>query len=208
MNWTPHIVLTAAVGISALLIAVAIFWQVDIRRAATPAPAATQEQASSPETPALSRNPAPTEEGNQREVTLFFLSSDGEDLAPEPRKIFLTSSVTDQARQVIKELIDGPQSALLPTLPASAELREVYLASDHTAYVDFSRAFVDKHPGGSSAEIATVFSLVDTLAYNFPEIRRVKILVEGEERPTLKEHLDLSRAYVADMSLVSRQERR
>jgi len=49
---------------------------------------------------------------------------------------------------------------------------------------------------------------VDTLAYNFPEIRRVKILVEGEERPTLKEHLDLSRAYVADMSLVSRQERR
>jgi hypothetical protein len=47
---------------------------------------------------------------------------------------------------------------------------------------------------------------VDTLSFNFPEIRRVKVLVEGEERATLKEHLDLTRAYVADMSLVSRKE--
>jgi len=208
MRFTPRVVLLTAVGVSILLIAVAALWQVDTRRAASPPPAATPQQAASPATPALSRNPAPTEEGNQREVTLFFQSPDTDDLVPEVRKIFLTESVTDQARQTVKELIGGPESRLIATIPVGSELREIYLSADGTAYVDFSQSFVDKHPGGSAAEIATIFSLVDTLTFNFPEIHRVKVLVEGEERPTLKEHLDLSRAYVADMSLVSRTEGR
>jgi len=203
-------VLVAAIGISALLIALSLLWRVDTRKAAVPPPARNAEQAESHDTPALSRNPVPTpaEAGNQREVTLFFQSPDSDDLVPEVRKIFLTDSVTDQARQTVKELISGPQGRLVATLPVGTELREIYLSSDGTAFVDFSQALVDKHPGGSSAEISTVFSLVDTLTFNFPEIRRVKFLVEGEERATLKEHLDLSRAYVADMSLVSRTEGR
>jgi len=209
MKWSPRVVLPAAVGLSVLLIAISFFWRVDSRRAAVPPAAETPQQAASPETPALSRNPTtPAEEGNQREVTLFFQSAKDDDLVPETRKIFLTATITDQARQVVKELIDGPHTALLPTIPATAEVREVYLADGGTVYVDFSKAFVDAHPGGSSAEISTIFSLVDTLTYNFPEIKKVRFLVEGEERATLKEHLDLGRAYVADMSLVSRTEGR
>ena len=204
MKLTPRVVLLAAIGISALFIALAMLWKVDSRRAASPPPAATPQQAASPETPALSRNPVPIEEGNQREVTLFFQSPNSDDLVPEVRKIFLTESITDQAGQTVSQLIGGPESGLVPTIPAGTELNEIYLSRDGTAFVDFSQTFVARHPGGSSAEIATIFSLVDTLTFNFPEIRRVKILVEGEERATLKEHLDLTRAYVADMSLVSR----
>jgi spore germination protein GerM len=198
--------LLGATVLSVSLIAAAMLWKVDSRRAATPAPAPTPEQAASPETPALSRAPVEGSEQNQREVTLFFQAHGGVDLQGEKRKIFLTDTVTDQARQTIKELIDGPRESLLPTIPSAAELREVYLAADGTAYVDFSRAFVDAHPGGSSGEIDTVFSLVDTLTFNFPEIKRVKILVEGEERSTLREHLDLTRAYLPDMSIVSQKE--
>jgi len=201
-------VLVVAGGLSALLIVAALFWRIDSRRAANPSPAATPEQAAAPETPALSRTPTDSVEGNQREITLFFQSPEGEDLSPEKRKILLTDTVTDQARQAVRALIDGSRSGLLPTLPAESQLREVFLGKDGTAYVDFSRAFVDAHPGGSSAEIDTVFSLVDTLTFNFPEIKRVKILVEGEERETLKNHLDLSRAYGADMSIVNRGEKR
>lgn len=210
MRFTSRAVLTAAIAVSALLIALSLLWRVDSRKAALPPPAESPQQAESHETPALSRNPvpAPDEAGNQREVTLFFQSAESDDLVPEVRKIFLTESITDQARQTVKELIGGPQGRLLPTLPAGTELREIYLANDGTAYVDFSKALVDRHSGGSSAEIATVFSLVDTLTFNFPEIRRVRFLVEGQELSTLKEHLDLSRAYVADMSLVSRTEGR
>jgi spore germination protein GerM len=150
----------------------------------------------------LSRAPAETQEGNQREVTLFFQAPAGGDLQGEKRKIFLTETVGDQLRQTVKELIDGPRTELVATLPAATEIREVYLAADGTAYLDFSQGFVDGHPGGSSGEIDTLFSLVDTLAFNFPEVKRVKILVEGEERPTLKGHLDLTRAYLPDMSIV------
>jgi spore germination protein GerM len=208
MRWSPKVVIPAAVGISVLLLAVATFWRFDSRRAAVPPPAQTPEQAASPETPALSRNPEPATEGNQREVTLFFQSPDSDDLVPEVRKIFLTDSITDQAAQTVKELIAGPQGHLVATLPAGTQLRGIFVTQDGIAYVDFSQALVDKHPGGSAAEIGTVFSLVDTLTFDFPEIRRVKILVEGEERETLKGHLDLSRSYVADMSLVSRTEGR
>jgi hypothetical protein len=112
MKLTPRVVLLAAVGISALLIALAMLWQVDSRRAASPPPAATPQQAASPETPALSRNPAPTEEGNQREVTLFFLSPDSDDLVPSPQNFLPIRSLI--RRQTVKLLIGGPETPLLP----------------------------------------------------------------------------------------------
>jgi len=60
----------------------------------------------------------------------------------------------------------------------------------------------DLHPGGSDGEIATIYSLVDSLIYNLPEIKRVHFLVNGEERDTLKSHLDLRRDYQKDLSIV------
>ena len=202
MNRSDKSLLNGAGAVSILLLAAALLWRLDSRRAAAPAPSPAAETAAPSGTPALARSPTFASEENQREVTLFFESPEGEDLVPEKRKIFLTETVTDQARQTVRELIEGSRSGLVATIPQAAELREVYLSKNGTAYVDFSQSFVDGHSGGSSAEIDTVFSLVDTLTFNFPEIKRVKILVEWEERTTLKDHLDLSRAYVADMSIV------
>ena len=45
--------------------------------------------------------------------------------------------------------------------------------------------------GGSTGEEFLVGSVVDTLT-NFPEIKRVKILVQGREIETLSGHMDLS----------------
>jgi hypothetical protein len=42
------------------------------------------------------------------------------------------------------------------------------------------------HPGGVQEELYTVFSIVDTLAFNFPQIKRVQILIEGGEISTLR----------------------
>jgi hypothetical protein len=153
--------------------------------------------------PAESATPSFTSEQNRREVTLFFQEADSEYLGPERRKIFLTSSVADQAKQIVVELINGPlEKGLLPTLPQQTRLRGLYLDRSGTAYVDLSSELVDFHPGGTDEEIATIFSLVDTLVYNLPEIKRVHILVNGEERDTLKSHLDLRRDYSKDMSIV------
>jgi Sporulation and spore germination len=162
--------------------------------AAAPSPAAT---ATPEETPSF------TSEQNRREVTLFFQEVDSESLGPEKRKIFLTSSAADQAKQIVVELVNGPlEKGLLPTLPPQTRLRGLYLDRSGTAYVDFSSELVDFHPGGTDEEIATIFSIVDSLVYNLPQIKRVHILVNGEERDTLKSHLDLRRDYSKDMSIV------
>ena len=161
---------------------------------AAPSPAVT---ATPVETPSF------TSEQNRREVTLFFQEVDSESLGPEKRKIFLTSSAADQAKQIVVELINGPlEKGLLPTLPPQTRLRGLYLDRSGTAYVDFSSELVDFHPGGTDEEIATIFSIVDSLVYNLPQIKRVHILVNGEERDTLKSHLDLRRDYAKDMSIV------
>ncbi len=53
----------------------------------------------------------------------------------------------------------------------------------------------------------TVFSIVDTLTLNFPEIKRVQILIEDQAVDTLNGHLDLSRPLRQDLSFVSSAQR-
>ena len=155
------------------------------------------------ESPAAAEAPSFISEPNRREVSLFFQEADSENLGAESRKIFLTTSVADQAKQIVVELINGPQEpGLLPTLPPQTSLRGLYLDRRGAAYVDLSSEAADLHPGGTGEEIATIYSLVDSLTYNLPEIKRVRILINGEERETLKNHLDLRRDYRKDMSIV------
>ena len=170
------------------------------------APAATGSPAEAPSPAATAtpvETPSFTSEQNRREVLLFFQEADSESLGPERRKIFLTTSIADQAKQIVVEVINGPQeNGLLPTVPSQARLRGLYLDRAGTAYVDLSSEVSDLHPGGSDGEIATIYSFVDSLIYNLPEIKRVHFLVNGEERDTFKNHLDLRRDYQKDLSIV------
>jgi len=167
---------------------------------ATGAPAPAEPSATQAEETGA---PSFTSEQNRREVLLFFQEANNDYLGPERRKIFLTTSIADQAKQIVVEVINGPQEAgLLPTVPPQARLRGLYLDRSGTVYVDLSSELSDLHPGGSDGEIATIYSLVDSLIYNLPEIKRVHFLVNGEERDTLKSHLDLRRDYQKDLSIV------
>jgi hypothetical protein len=69
------------------------------------------------------------------------------------------------------------------------------VTSHGVAFLDLSKELVSNHPGGSSAEELTVFSLSQTLVANFPAIKTVRILVEGREIQTLAGHLDLTVPY-------------
>jgi hypothetical protein len=85
-------------------------------------------------------------------------------------------------------------------------VRGIYIDRAGTIYLDLSEEFVSMHRGGSGEELATILSIVDSLTYNLPEIRRVRFLVGGEERDTYKSHLDLRSAWLKDMSIVRMQE--
>ena len=100
----------------------------------------------------------------ERDVVLFFSHEGAEGLYTERRRIYVTSSIPDQARQVIEELIRGPRRTLnVPVLPKETTLRQVYVDREGNAYVDFGADLVERHPGGTDAEIATLFAVVNSL---------------------------------------------
>lgn len=145
---------------------------------------------------------------NQVEVTLYFLRGDGEALMPESRRVFRTTTVNDRARQAVQALIDGPEGGLLPSLPPGTQLLELFVATDGTAYVDFGPELLLGIGKSTSDAVYAIYSIVDTLAENFDEIQRVKILVEGDEAEDVGGHFDLSRPILPEMSLVGRRGRR
>jgi len=60
------------------------------------------------------------------------------------------------------------------------------------AILNFTRAIKVNHPGGSSAEMQTIYSIVNSIVLNYPRIKRVKIIIEGKTQKTLAGHIDIS----------------
>jgi len=140
----------------------------------------------------------------KRAVKLFFATVQADSLKEEVREIPKAASVVEEAREVIAELIKGPAQGLLPTIPVGAELKQLFIDPRGVAYVDFNRELQDSHPGGSAGELLTIYSIVDSLTTNFSEIKRVQILVEGAEIPTLAGHIDTRRPLSPRLSFEGR----
>jgi len=127
------------------------------------------------------------------EISLYFLSAEEPKLAVEKRIINQAANTLDQVKLTVVELIRGPTAALIPTIPDETSLREVFLDEKGCAYVDFSIDISRNHPGGTTGELATILSIVNTLSANFPEeIRKVQILISGKEAKTIAGHIDIS----------------
>ena len=136
--------------------------------------------------------PLPIEE--MVEVNLYFSDSQAMYLIPEKRKI---SQIPSIVRQAVNELIKGPENSdFYRTIPEGTQVNEVYIADD-IVYIDLSEEIFKNHPGGSSGELMTVYSIVNTLTEISP-IKGVQILVEGNEMKSLAGHIDISMPLLRD----------
>lgn len=150
-------------------------------------------QTTSPPRPSLSTT------SEQRETNIYFADMYAAKLVPERRLAKLNAGTVADAKTVIEALIKGPQSAeLLPTIPADTRLLNAYAIGD-LLILDFTHELQTNHTGGSSGEILTVYSIVNTVALNIGGIRAVQVLVEGEEVESLSGHLDLTRPLSPNM---------
>ncbi|HHF42514.1 MAG: hypothetical protein DRJ11_02060 [Candidatus Aminicenantes bacterium] len=138
-----------------------------------------------------------------QKITLFFLSEDDALLHAEEREIPATSSVVEAARRAINELLQGSQEGLISPFPSQVQLRELFISEEGIAYVDFSREISEAQPYGATSEMLAIYSIVNTLTYNFKEIKKVFLLVEGRERETLSGHVDLSRPFLPMSDLIA-----
>jgi len=137
----------------------------------------------------------PSADAPHLQATLYFADSAGR-LRPEKRDIELREDPALQARAVVEELLTGPRGGLQRVVPAGSRLNALYLTSDGTALVDMSASFARGLASGSEDALAAVWSITDSLGANVEAVRRVKVLVDGEETDDLGGHLDLTRPLV------------
>lgn len=137
--------------------------------------------------------PVSTPTDVKKKVKIFWATESANGiLEPVEVELALSSEPVQRAKQVIGALISLPPKNELRTLPADTMLLEFYLLPDGSAIADFSDALARNTPSGILSEQAAVDSIARTLAANVPDIRRLKILINGQEAETLAGHLDLT----------------
>jgi spore germination protein GerM len=103
-----------------------------------------------------------------------------------------------RAKQVLNTLLAGPVDSDLRTLPPDAALLAFYLLPDGTAIADFSEALATSTPSGILSEQLAIDSIARTLEANVPQVRRLKILIHGQEMDTLAGHVDLTQMFIVN----------
>lgn len=170
-------------------------------RSADPSQKAPHENPGAFESPANPKSTS-TEPGgetttNTIDLVLYFGDDQSEKLVKEVRAVAATDA---RARAAVDELINGPSDGGTAVIPAGTRLLGVNI-ENRVADVNFSRDFVDNHPGGSAAERLTAYSIVNTLT-EFSTIDEVRFLVEGQNIETIAGHLDTSQPVKRDESLL------
>lgn len=134
---------------------------------------------------------------------IFFPAASGDTLlTAEEQMIFKSSELSNRAKQILQKLQEGPHSeTMFPSLPKDAKLQDIFISNEGTAFVDFSNTIATNHPGGVVNELATIYSIVNSLTYNLPEIKDVKILIGGVEKETLAGHCLLLLPLEMDLSM-------
>jgi hypothetical protein len=193
-----------ALGLLGLLAAVGLTaprWSALLR---SPAGGVEPEEAALVEPPAPSEPPADSAGPERRiSVRLYFEAPAGNGLLPEEREIAFSPDLALQIRTVVEELAKGPTSDLLATLPAETRVLEVFVQAQGIACVSLSQQAASGLPGGSRAELLTVYSIVNSIVANFPGVSRVRLVVDDRPAGSFGGHIDIGRPLPPDMTLVA-----
>ena len=136
-------------------------------------------------------------------VVLYFSDANERFLVPEKRYIPKGKNDVEKATELVKALLEGSKTGLVNTFPENVGLQSVKIEGGGIAYVSFGKNLVKYHPGGSTSEMATVYSLTNTLTSNIPAIKKVKILIERREAESIKGHIDLRYPFTMNKELLA-----
>lgn len=151
------------------------------------AAAVTAENNAKPGSPEASSSAK--KENSSLTVKVYYPDDQGMKLIAVKRTI--RTDKNDKYTAAMESLMEGTkEKGQTAIIPKQARLKSVKVKGD-TAYVDFTKALVKNFVGGSTGEEMLVGSVVDTLT-EFPEIKKVQILVEGNKVESLSGHLDLT----------------
>lgn len=188
-------------GLVVAVIAAAIYLPVlkrQVKRAAK-LRALTEEQARRELSQLLGTNSG----GPREKVKLFWASGNGDGtLEAVTAELPLSNEPVLRAKQVLNTLLAGPVDSELRTLPPDAALLAFYLLPDGTGVADFSETLATSLPSGIDSEQMAVDSIARTLEANVPQVRRLKILIHGQEVETLAGHVDLTGSFLVNANAI------
>ncbi len=145
---------------------------------------------------------APTEQ-----ATLLVANDADGSLLMQARSLPLPADPGARARVILGNLLDvyAAPDAAHPVAGGASGIAQVFLmpvagaksgSGDELAVVNLTSNFVASHPSGLETETLTVLSICGTLHANLPHITEVRFLVDGQQRPNLAGHADLTRTYL------------
>ncbi|MBR2256599.1 MAG: GerMN domain-containing protein [Blautia sp.] len=132
--------------------------------------------------------------------TLYFADSDGSALVPETRSVYYLRSVPI-SYIMMEQLSNGPiEKNHYPTIPSNTVVNEIRIL-DQVAHVDFSKSFIDSSlPLPSDIIIGSVTATLCTL----PNVREVRITVNGEEKASMRDGTSLYQYFKTDNALIEK----
>lgn len=141
------------------------------------------------------------------QATLIAANDVDNSLVPQVHSLPLPADPGARARAVLGKLLDlyAVQDSTHAVPGGAASVAQVFLlpaenakgnSGDQLAVVNLTGTFAASHPSGLETESLTVLSICATLRANLPSITEVRFLVDGQMRPTLAGHADLTRTYL------------
>jgi Sporulation and spore germination len=152
----------------------------------------------------LTQGEAPTAADVRRiRARMFFVNAEGTALSGVEQEVTHGEGTVEQARRIVEAQLAAAAPPLASAIPPGTKLRTIFLTPGGDAYIDLTGEVQTNHPGGTTNEILTVYSLVNALTSNLPAVTGVQILIDGKEVDTLVGHLDLRRPIEPDPQWVS-----
>lgn len=138
-------------------------------------------------------------QGTDTSFVLYFANDTFEYLVPERRTIKVASGDTVE-KTIVTELINGPkESGHIKTIPSESKLLSIE-TKNNVCFVNFSKDFIEKHSGGTTAELLTIYSIVNSLT-ELTTIDKVQFLIEGEKKEEYI-HMSFNEPIVRDKSII------
>lgn len=163
----------------------------------------SQEDAKTNAKATVTAGQAAKTENKMQSVTVYRASADGKELLlPE------VVTVVDNG----KSSLENALIALVSTKPGDAKYDDVVpigtkvlglKVENGIAYADFSKE-IAKKGSGSYQEMMLTYAIVNTLT-EFPEVKKVQILVEGKKILSFNGHMDLEEPLSRNMTLLPKK---
>jgi hypothetical protein len=130
-------------------------------------------------------------------VELYFPGENGR-LVGEPREVAYSADRSTFAARIVESLLAGPGSEPpYRPFPPDVTVGEVHVDADGVAWVDLRS---ETHPTppvvGSTAEMLTLYSLVNSVVGNVEGARSLVLLWNGRQPRTFGGHIDTSHPLV------------